>query len=258
MHKVCLTNDDGLHSEGLLRLADTLSKVVELTVIVPDGQRSATGKALTLNRPLRATEIKHDKYRLVTHDGTPADSIVLADWFAKDTELVVSGINAGANVGYQSILTSGTVGAAMEAALKGIPSIAASVEASPADWFNHQGRECEYDRICEIIRDVVMRVLEKGMPRGVDVINMNFPATLREDVKLEVTRPTRVRMRNEIVERLDPHGRRYYWLKGIEVEPAPGTDGYALLVNNNIAVSPIRIDGSSEAGLDELRTFLGL
>ncbi|MCF2136259.1 MAG: 5'/3'-nucleotidase SurE [Candidatus Thorarchaeota archaeon] len=258
MHKVCLTNDDGPQSEGLLALAETLSEVVELTVIVPDGQRSATGKALTLNRPLRATEIKSDRYRLITHDGTPADSVVLADWFAKDTQLFISGINAGANVGYQSMLTSGTVGAAMEAALKGFPAIAVSVEASPSEWFNHQGSECEYEQICAIIRDITLKVLEHGMPKNVDVININFPGAITATTQIEIASPTRVRMRNEIVERIDPHGRKYYWLKGIEVEPAPGTDGYALLKNNNIAISPIRISGADEEIIDTLRQFLDL
>ncbi len=257
-YKVCLVNDDGPQSEGLLSLADTLSEVVDLTVIVPDGQRSATGKALTLNRPLRATELKREKYRLITHDGTPADSVVLADWFAKDTQLFISGINAGANVGYQSMLTSGTVGAAMEAALKGFPSIAASVEASPDDWFNHQGSECEYDKICEIIRDIALQVLKRGMPPGVDVININFPGNVSESTQIEVVRPTRVRMRNEIVERIDPHGRKYYWLKGIEVEPAKGTDGYAILVSKNIAISPIRISGADDESIETLKKFLDL
>ncbi|MHA1772429.1 MAG: 5'/3'-nucleotidase SurE [Candidatus Thorarchaeota archaeon] len=258
MHKVCLTNDDGPQSEGLLSLAETLSEIFELTVIVPDGQRSATGKALTLNRPLRATEITRNKYRLITHDGTPADSVVLADWFAKDSQLFISGINAGANVGYQSMLTSGTVGAAMEAALKGFPAIAVSVEASPSEWFNHQGSECEYERICEIVRDIALKVLEKGMPKDIDVININFPGTITKTTQMEIVRPTRVRMRNEIVERTDPHGRKYYWLKGIEVEPAPRTDGYTLLKNKNIAISPIRITGANEESIDSLKQFLDL
>ncbi|MHA2034755.1 MAG: 5'/3'-nucleotidase SurE [Candidatus Thorarchaeota archaeon] len=258
MYRVCLTNDDGPHSEGLIRLAEVLARVVDLVVIVPDGQRSATGKALTLNRPLRAQETAREGYRLITHDGTPADSVVLADWFARVVDLFVSGINAGANVGYQSMLTSGTVGAALEAALKGYPAIAVSVEASPSEWFNHEGSDRDYDRICKIVKDIVMLVLEKGMPQEVDVININFPCHVSKDTEIRITRPTRVRMRNEVVERIDPHNRKYYWLKGIEVKPLPGTDAYAVLKEGNVSISPIRISGATGESLRRLKEFLGL
>jgi len=131
MYRVCLTNDDGPRSDGLLKLAEKLKEVVELFVVVPDGQRSATGKALTLKRPIRVTE-QHDKfgYSFITHDGFPADSIILGESFNSDIDLFISGPNTGANIGYQSMLTSGTVGAAFEAALRGISSIAVSRQAT--------------------------------------------------------------------------------------------------------------------------------
>ncbi len=258
MYNVVLTNDDGPHSEGLLTLADALSNLVDLTVIVPDGQRSATGKALTLNRPLRAVTLQRDRYRLITHDGTPADSVVLARFFVGRIDLLISGINAGANVGYQSMLTSGTVGAALEAALNGYAAIAASVEASPSEWFNHQGSERDYALPCRVVTDIAMRVLERGMPPDTDVININFPCVVTEHTEIVVTRPTRVRMRNEVVERKDPHDRTYYWLKGIETEPAPGTDAYVVLKQQGISVTPIRIGGATEESLSTLREFLGL
>ena len=173
-------------------------------------------------------------------------------------QLFISGINAGANVGYQSILTSGTLGAALEAALNGYPAIAASVEASPSEWFNHQGSERDYTRICQVIVEVVMRVLENGMPPGTDVININFPCVMTKDTGIEVTRPTRIRMRNEVVQRVDPHDRTYYWLKEVEVEPQPGTDAFAVLKRDRISISPIRIGGTSDELLASLRDFLGL
>ena len=107
MYRVCLTNDDGPRSDGLLRLADKLKEDVELYVIVPDGQRSATGKALTLKRPIRITE-QHNRfgYSFVSHDGFPADSVILGESFYEKIDLFLSGPNTGANVGYQSMLTT--------------------------------------------------------------------------------------------------------------------------------------------------------
>ncbi|TFG04867.1 5'/3'-nucleotidase SurE, partial [Candidatus Thorarchaeota archaeon] len=225
--------------------------------VVPDGQRSATGKALTLNRPLRVRDHGIDAgYRRVTHDGTPADSVVIASYFVKDVDLFISGINAGANVGYQSMLTSGTVGAAFEAALKGYPALAVSVEARPDEWFNNEGSSRDYDRICDIVRDIVDRIFEKGFPAKVDILNLNFPCKLRHDIEIETTRPTRVRLANEVVERKDPHGRTYYWLKGIEVDAPEGTDVHAILKNLNISLSPITIEGTDEEMIEQVREFI--
>ncbi|NWF97229.1 MAG: 5'/3'-nucleotidase SurE [Candidatus Thorarchaeota archaeon] len=256
MYKTCLTNDDGPHSRGLLALAESLAEVCELTVIVPDGQRSATGKGLTLNRPLRATETTAKGYRMIMHDGTPADSVVLAPFFMEQIDLFVSGINAGANLGYQSILTSGTVGAAMEASLKGYKAIAASMEAGPQDWFNQTGAGGNLGRAARITCDVAIRVLKHGLPDGTDILNLNFPCHLEEEAPLVVTRPTRVRMRNEVDQRTDPHGRKYYWFVGVEVEPEPGTDAHVVLKENGVSISPLRINGIAEEHLEAVRRFL--
>ena len=253
MYKVCLTNDDGPRSEGLLNLADAFSKTVELIVVVPDAQRSATGKSLTLKRPIRITE-KHEKngYKFVSHDGAPADSVILAQAFYDDIDMVISGINSGANVGYQSILTSGTVGAAFEAAIRGLPAIAVSREASPSDWFEATGSNGDCKKACDITIDLAMKILERGMPDKIDILNLNFPLKLTEQSKLVVTRPAKVRMHNEVEKRTDPNGRPYYWYLGIEREPQPMSDAYEVLVNNNISLSPVILDWIRE---DEIRTL---
>ena len=257
MPRVCLTNDDGPRSEGLLKLAEALSREVELFVMVPDVQKSASGKALTLTRPIRITE-QHtiNGYSFVTHDGMPADSIILAASFYKDIGLLVSGINTGANVGYQSMLTSGTVGAAFEAALRGIPAIAVSRQAIPEEWFDSTGTTQDCSKICEITRDLVMRVLDRGMPQGVDLLNLNFPGELSEKSKVVITKPTKVRMHNEVERRLDPNGRPYYWYLGIEQEAPRGTDAYEVSVNNNIALSPVKIEFIHDEEIDRLKRFM--
>jgi 5'-nucleotidase len=241
----------------MLDLAKVLSETMELVVVVPDGQRSATGKTLTLKRPIRITE-KHDHngYQFVSHDGAPADSVILAQAFYEDIDLVISGINSGANVGYQSMLTSGTVGAAFEAAIRGLPAIAASRQASPSEWFDSAGSDADTERICEITRDLIVRVLEKGMPKGIDMLNLNFPCNVTDDSKVVITRPTKIRMHNEVEERTDPHGRPYYWYLGIERDPTPESDAYEVFVNNNISLSPVILDWIDKEDLDKLEEFM--
>lgn len=257
MHKICLTNDDGPSSVGMLSLADCLREFSELVVIVPDGQRSATGKSLTLNRPLRVSEHKNnEKFRMITHDGTPADSVVLATRFMDRIDLVVSGINAGGNIGYQSMFTSGTVGAVLEAAIKGYPAIAVSMESTPHEWFNPNGLDRDYSRACDETVDIVKRVLKNGLPTGIDALNLNFPYTVEEDSEVWITTPSRVRMDNDIERRTDPHGRYYYWLRGIEREGGPGSDVFAVLKEGHISLSPIVIETVGEDELDGLRQLM--
>ena len=257
MYKVCLTNDDGPRSEGMLKLAEALNKTLELIVVVPDGQRSATGKSLTLKRPIRITE-KHEKngYQFVSHDGAPADSVILAQAFYEDIDLVVSGINSGANVGYQSMLTSGTVGAAFEAAIRGLPAIAASRQAAPSEWFNSTGSDGDFERVCEITKDLILRILEKGMPKGIDMLNLNFPCTLAKESEVVVVKPTKIRMHNEVEERTDPNGRPYYWYLGIERDPPPKSDAHEVFVKGNISLSPVILDWIGNAEIKILEDFM--
>ncbi len=241
----------------MLKLADVLSKEVELFVVVPDGQRSATGKSLTLRRPIRITE-KHVKngYQFVSHDGSPADSIILAQSFYERIDLLVSGINSGANVGYQSILTSGTVGAALEAAIIGLPAIAVSREASPSDWFEETSSTSDFDKMCEITKDIILRVLDKGLPQGIDLLNLNFPSAMNEKSVTRITKPTRVRMHNEVEERADPNGRPYYWYLGIERDPTPQSDAYEVLVQRNISLSPVILNWVGDDEIKKLEDFM--
>ena len=230
---------------------------VELFVVVPDGQRSATGKALTLKRPIRITE-KHEKYgySFVTHDGFPADSVVLGVSFYSDIDVFISGPNTGENVGYQSMLTSGTLGAAFEAAIRGIPSIAVSRRATPEEWFDSTGSTNDCEKMCEMTKALVMKVLKKGMPDKIDLLNLNFPSDISEDSKIVITKPTKVHMHNEVERRVDPNGRPYYWYLGIERTPPVNTDAYEVLVNNNISLSPIVLEWINDSHIETLKQFM--
>lgn len=254
---ICLTNDDGPYSQGLLKLAEKLAEFSDLTVVVPEGQRSATGKSLTLNRPLRVADRGNTNgYRLITHDGTPADSVVLAVSFVEDIDLFVSGINSGANIGYQSMFTSGTVGAAFEAALKGYPAIAISQEAPPEDWFNTNGTTRDYDAECEMAADIIKRILANGLPPGIDALNLNYPSDVTETTPLEITKPARVRMTNRVIHRVDPHGRNYYWFEGIETDGKPSEDVNAVMEKDCASLSPIVIESIGEKEVELLREFM--
>ncbi len=238
-------------------LAETLASHVDVVIVVPDGERSASGKALTLNRPLRVKKVKSaNGFEMITHDGSPADSVVLARCLIDEIDLFVSGINAGANLGYQSMFTSGTVGAAMEAALMGFPAIAASLVVEPNEWFNSADKERDYSRICEVIRDIVLRVLNKGLPKGIDALNLNFPLSISETSKVVVAKPARVRISNELDKRVDPNQSPYYWLKGIHNDPSDGSDADVVLNNGNISLSPIIIEAVAENDIERLSDFM--
>lgn len=257
MHTICLMNDDGQQSAGLLKLADALADLADLTVIVPDRQRSGTGKALTLDRPIRITEsTDSENYKLIVHDGLPADSVIIALSKIEKVDLFVSGINAGANLGYHRMLTSGTVGAVVEAALQGYPAVAVSMVASPEHWFANIKNDIDLEQICTITRSIIERVLEKGLPRGISALNVNFPAKLLKESRLVVSEPTTVAVSNRLEERTDPYGGSYYWICGGEVESQVSGDALEVMERGNISISPIVIEGVGKEDMENLRQFM--
>ena len=257
LQTICLMNDDGPQSMGLLKLAEALADLANLIVIVPDGQRSGTGKALTLDRPIRIIErTDSERYRLIVHDGLPADSVIIALSKIEKVDLFVSGINAGANLGYHRMLTSGTVGAVVEAALQGYPAVAVSMVVSPEYWFANMKNDIDLEQTCTITKGIIERVLEKGLPRGISALNVNFPAELLQETKLVVTAPTLVAVSNRLEERIDPYGSSYYWIQGGEVESRASGDALEVLERGHISVSPIVIEGAREEDLKNLRRFL--
>jgi 5'-nucleotidase len=250
-------NDDGPNSVGLLKLAEVLADHVKLTVIVPDGQRSGAGKALTLDRPIRIKEsIESGNYKLITHDGLPADSVIFALSMIDKIDLFVSGINAGANLGYHRALTSGTVGAALEAALQGYPAIAVSMAVDPKYWFTNMKADIDLDQVCSITVEIMKRILRKGLPEGIQALNLNFPEKLTNESRLVVAEPTSVGVKNRIEERTDPYGSSYYWIRGGEIESQLSKDALEVLEKRNIAITPIVIKGVKTKDIESLKQFL--
>ncbi|MBI2962491.1 MAG: 5'/3'-nucleotidase SurE [Deltaproteobacteria bacterium] len=230
---ILVSNDDGIHSEGLRALRDAMASLDEVVVVAPDRERSAVSHSLTLHRPLRAEEIRPGWYAV---DGTPTDCVLLAVHrvLGERPRLVVSGINRGANLG-DDVHYSGTVSAAKEGTLLDIPSIAVSLVGR---------RTFRFDAAARFAERLAAFTLDAGLPPNT-LLNVNVPQTEDGAVprRFQITRLGRRRYGDVIVEKTDPRGRAYYWLGGAESElrGEPGTD-LAAVAGGSISVTPIHLD----------------
>jgi 5'-nucleotidase len=239
MH-ILVTNDDGVTTRGLLALAQEIRKLGEVTVLAPDRNWSASGHVKTMHRPLRVRKvILADGTEALTTDGAPSDCVALALLGLVDEriDLVVSGINPNANLGHD-VTYSGTVTAAMEAAIGGIPGVAVSLD-TPDD---HEGPR-DYEQAAQYGRIVAEQVIQHDLPKNT-VLNVNVPYLPVEEIKgVQVTRQGLRVYRDELVRREDPHGRPYYWIGGEPPTGVPqdGTDFGALLAGF-VSVTPLHLD----------------
>lgn len=226
-----MTNDDGIHSLGLSALASALCELGRVVVVAPDRERSAVSHSLTLHSPLRAEEIQRDTFVV---DGTPTDCVNLGihGLLQNRPDLVVSGINRGANLG-EDITYSGTVSAAMEALLMGVPAFAISL-ASLA------GQQEDYQAAGSFAVRLARMILTHGLP--VDTfLNVNIP---QGEVRgVASTKQGRRRYEDVVVEKLDPRGRKYYWIGGgkSQFEDIPGSD-FVAVEKGYISVTPLHLD----------------
>ncbi len=244
---ILLTNDDGIHAQGLWALYHCLAKKHHVDVIAPDRERSAISHAITLHQPLRATQISiNGGCSGYAVNGTPADCIKLgiSAILAADPDVVIAGINAGANVG-ANLNYSGTVAAAKEAALCGTIGIAVSIEGPEVDY---------YDDAALFISQLCETVYEKGLPFGT-FLNVNFPnRPLNEIAGVQISRQA-VEVLSEYVEkRKDPRNRTYYW-QGRDMQSFkedPGIDG-AVLNQRFISITPVKCDMTDYHMLEDMR-----
>jgi 5'-nucleotidase len=233
--RILLTNDDGIDSEGLTALYHALRAEHEVAVIAPDRNWSIAGHNKTMDRPLRVTERAWEDTKVWATDGTPSDCVALAalGFLGYVPELVVSGINKGPNLG-DDITYSGTVAAAMEAVISELPAVAVSIE-DYLDW--------HFATAAAFIARLVRKVELNGIPAGV-LLNVNVPNVPESAIGgVRVTRLGRRIYRDELVRRLDPRGRPYYWIGGDipQSHLEEGTDAHAV-ANNQISVTPIHLD----------------
>jgi 5'-nucleotidase len=229
---VLLSNDDGIQSEGLAALEMSLGHVGEIYTVAPDRAQSSMSHALTLHRPLRVQELAP---RRLAVDGTPVDCVKLSlsGLMPVRPDLIISGINKGPNLG-DDIIYSGTVSAAIEGALLGIPAIAVSLVTF---------KNFDFRAAAEFTATLVDRIVERGIPPKT-LLNVNVPAIPKEDIKgWQITRMGKRHYSETIVERIDPRGGKYYWIGGDDLGFAndAGTDCNA--VNEGyISLTPLQVD----------------
>ncbi len=243
--RILVTNDDGIGSPGLHRLAEELRKVGEVWVVAPDRERTAVAHALTLHKPLRIHRLDR---RIFTVSGTPADCVNLAlmKIMPGPPALVVSGINKGVNLG-DDVMYSGTVSAALEGAILGIPAIAVSQEGIDRFRFEVGG---------EFGRRVAELVVKRGLPEET-ILNVNVPDRPMSRIRgVCVTSLSRRRFDNPVVEKVDPHGRKYYWIAGTRVSWSRklGSDHEAVHAGK-VSVTPLHLDATYYSKLAEFRAW---
>ena len=236
--RILVTNDDGIFSEGLKLLAESLAAIAEVIVVAPDREQSASGHSLTLTRPLRMQKTQENWYAV---DGTPTDCVNLAVLsLLKDRrpDFICSGINFGMNLG-DDVTYSGTVSATFEGSLLGIPSLAFSQEIAEGFSFAPTAR---------FARSLVETLLAHGdLPTDL-LLNVNVPAAPIEGVSF--TKLGRRVYKQSIIEKLDPRGRKYYWIAGRpEWQREEGTDHDAVS-SGRISVTPLHLDLTYYRGLE--------
>ena len=252
MH-ILVTNDDGVTAPGLLALATEMGKLGKVTVLAPDHNWSASGHVKTMHRPLRVKEVQlADGTLALSSDGAPSDCVALAalGLLPEKIDLVVSGINPNANLGHD-VTYSGTVTAAMEAAIWGLPGVAVSLD-SPE---NHLG-ELDYAPAASIARRVVQAVIEYGLPKGV-LLNVNVPYLPEERIQgMRITRQGLRLYRDQLDARQDPRGRPYYWIGGEAPTGVPeeGSD-FGALAAGAVSITPLHLDLTSYQSMQELTAW---
>ena len=241
---ILVTNDDGIHSPGLRVLANAMKTLGRVVVVAPDRERSAVSHALTLHSPLRAMEQSADWWSV---DGTPTDCVNLGihGLVQEKPDLVVSGINLGANLG-DDLTYSGTVAAAMEATLMGVPACAVSLSGS-------KFHEEDFRWAGQWAARIAARILEQGLPADT-FLNVNVPAG--EPCGLCLTRQGKRRYADAVVKNHDPRGRAYYWIGvgDLSFQPLEGTDAYAV-DQGLVSMTPLHLDLTNDQAFGRLRAW---
>lgn len=234
--RILITNDDGIMSEGIITLARTVSKIAEVHVVAPDVERSATGHAITIRNPLWAKEVKFGReFFGYAVNGTPADCVKLgiqAILKNKKVDLVLSGINKGANLG-TDLMYSGTVSGALEGALMEVPSIAIS---------SCSTNNPNFSSAAKVVVELIKKLDLDEFPKF-SALNVNVPAISYDELKgYKLTRQSKRRFQDFFEARKDPFGNTYYWMLGEIIEDDPGEDAdYYAVRSNYVSVTPITI-----------------
>uniref|UniRef100_UPI0040483A2C 5'/3'-nucleotidase SurE n=1 Tax=Algoriphagus sp. TaxID=1872435 RepID=UPI0040483A2C len=235
---ILVSNDDGITSKGIRVLVSVMKKLGDVVVVAPDSPQSGMGHAITIGQTLRLYEedIFEDVLAFKS-SGTPADCVKLAKHYVlkdRKPDLVVSGINHGSNTSI-SVLYSGTMSAAIEGALEGLPSIGFSL----CDF----STKADFSHVEEWVEKIARQVLENGIPKGI-ALNVNFPPKRNEEIRgVKICRQADAKWQEEFAERFDPTGRKYFWMAGnfVNYDKGEDNDEWAI-ANNYISIVPCLYD----------------
>jgi len=252
MH-ILVTNDDGIDAPGLLALAQAMRSQGKVSILAPDRNWSASGHVKTMHRPLRVkTTVLAEGTSALASDGAPSDCVALAlmGLLPEKVDLVVSGINPYANFGHD-LTYSGTVTAAMEGAIYGIPSLAFSINGS-----DESPQPVDYSPAARVARVIAHQVLAKSLPANI-LLNVNIPALPFEQIRgYRIARQGTRIYRDRLLQREDPRGRPYYWIGGdapIGV-PETGTD-FGALDAGYVSITPVQLDLTAYGFMPELEKW---
>ena len=240
---ILLTNDDGIHAGGLQVLRNAVDSAWDTVMVAPESEQSASSHSLTLNRPLRVRRIDE---KTIAVDGTPADCVMLSveGLLEKKPDLVVSGINSGANLG-DDVIYSGTVAGAAEAAIMGIPSVAFSFT---------EPDTTDYEEGARTALKIIEALARNKLPEGV-FLNVNFPGRFTGG-RFEITHLGRRYYREMIVEKIDPRGKPYYWIGGQVSEWRGGERcDFAAIERGNVSITPLQLDMTARKSLEEISSW---
>ena len=248
---ILITNDDGITAPGIRALISVIKEIGDVIVVAPDKPQSATGHSITINNTLYLNEIsdKDSDFKEISCSGTPVDCVKIAvtEILKRKPDLCVSGINHGSNSSI-NVIYSGTMSAAVEAGIEGIPAIGFSL----LDY----GWNADFSQCKKFIKKIALQVLQKGLPEGV-VLNVNIPKLVENEIKgIKICRQAKAVWQEKFDKRQTPQGRDYYWLTGEFVNHDNGTDTDEWALGNGyISIVPIQFDMTAHHAIQQLNTW---
>ncbi|MFC4738797.1 5'/3'-nucleotidase SurE [Flavobacterium ponti] len=248
---ILVTNDDSIVAPGIRALIEVMKEIGEVVVVAPDSPQSAMGHAITINDTITLSKVNLDKEidKEYSCSGTPVDCVKIAvhEILKKKPDLCVSGINHGSNSSI-NVIYSGTMSAAVEAGIEGIPAIGFSL--LDYSW------DADFEPFKKYVKNIAQKVLKKGLPDGV-ILNVNFPKLKEKDIKgIKICRQAKATWVEEFDKRTNPMGKEYYWLSGEFVNQDKGedTDEWALH-NGYISVVPVQFDLTAHHAISQLNNW---
>jgi len=248
---ILVTNDDGITAPGLRTLVSVMSEIGEVVVVAPDKPQSAMGHAITMNNMLYLNKVSDENSEIIEYNcsGTPVDCVKMAisEILRRKPDLCVSGINHGSNSSI-NVIYSGTMSAAVEAGIEGIPAIGFSL--LDYDW------NADFDQVRSFIKKITLQTLENGLPQGT-ILNVNFPKLKEEQIQgIKICRQAKAYWLEKFDKRQTPQGKDYYWLTGefINEDKGEDTDEWAL-EHGYISIVPVQFDMTAYHAVQQLNTW---